>query len=604
MTEKLSGNENPETPGGANTLTSNENFVGNLVYRYAFPSVCALLGMQASGFINSMIIGNVLGGIGLSVVSLVAPVSLVYFSIGSLIGVGASIISGTALGKGDKVLYAQMYTLSYLVALILGAGLTILALVNLDRIVTLLGAEGEFFAYTRDYLRFYIPGGISMLLIYIPLNFLRISGKPNIAMFMLLVMSLLNVICLLIFTVILGMGLGGLALASVTSAAITFIFGASRFWGKDSPLKLRKPAGVMPRVGAMVVAGSPSALNNVCQAIQILGINLLLVKIGTGAFLPAYSLVNATAEFLLAFILGVSQAALPMVSISLGERDFRSIRIILKKAFGLGSIIVGVSAVFLFFFRNTLGLVFGLRDSVLLMNTARGLIFLALSLNLSFINNILANYYNAIGRPAIANIIVFCRLVCFMILPAYLLFAALNINAVWISLILAEAVTLAVVYLVVTVTHARNPGLSRYLLLDSKLVELTKTIDFSVRNTADDVTFASSKISDFCEDNEVPAKKIMQISLAIEEMLIMIDEFSHNPLKVAYTDVRMVVAPESIVLRIRNTGKYFNPLDYYEENKDTEEGFDRTLGIAMIVKMAKQVQYQKTFGVNNLIITI
>jgi anti-sigma regulatory factor (Ser/Thr protein kinase) len=339
-------------------------------------------------------------------------------------------------------------------------------------------------------------------------------------------------------------------------------------------------------------------------AVQILGINLLLVKIGTGTFLPAYSLVNATADFLLAFILGVSQTALPLVSISLGERDFRSIRIILKKAFGLGSIIVSVSAIFLLLFRSALGLVFGLRDSVMLMNIARGLICLALSLNLSFINNMLANYYNAIGRPAIANIIVFCRLVCFMILPAYLLFASLSINAVWISLIIAEAVTLAVVYIVVTVTHAQNPRLSRYLLLDSKLIEENHAIDFSVKNTADDVTFASDKISEFCEENEVPAKKIMQISLAIEEMLIMINEFSLNAAKTEYTDVRIVVAPESIVLRIRNTGKYFNPLDYYYANKDTEEGFDRTMGIAMIVKMAKHVQYQKTFGVNNLIITI
>ncbi|GHV69510.1 hypothetical protein AGMMS49928_12070 [Spirochaetia bacterium] len=585
-------------------LSANENFVGQLVYRYAFPSILALLGTQASGFINSAIIGNTLGSVGLSVVSLVAPVALFYCSLGSLIGVGAAVISGTALGKDDKVLCARMYTLSYLVAIAAGAAITVLGLLNLDRIVTLLGAEGEYFALTRDYMRFYIPGGISMLLIYIPLNFLRVIGKPNLGMIMLLLMSLLNVVCLLIFTVLLGLGLGGLALASVTSSILTFIFGACQFINKDSPLKFRKPVEMLRSMIALIAAGSPSALNNICQAVQILCINLLLVRMGTSFFLPAYSLVSATSEFLLALILGVSQTALPLISISFGERDFRSIRIILKKAIGLGSIIVGLCGVLLLLLRSKMGMIFGIRDASILADSARGLIFLALSLNLSFINNMLANYFNAISRLAIANTIVVCRLICFMLLPLYLLFPAFSINALWISLILAEAITLCVTFLIVTVIHIRNRNFSPYLLLDSTLIDNNRVVDFSVKNTMEDVTFASEKISGFCEENEIPAKKILHISLAIEEMLLMINEFSFTKDKTEYTDVRMMVLEERIIIRIRNTGKYFNPMAYYYENKDTEAGAERTLGIAMILKMAEEVEYRKTFGVNNLVLII
>jgi hypothetical protein len=49
---------------------------------------------------------------------------------------------------------------------------------------------------------------------------------------------------------------------------------------------------------------------------------------------------------------------------------------------------------------------------------------------------------------------------------------------------------------------------------------------------------------------------------------------------------------------------FYHPIDYYYENKDSEEGFDRTPGIAIIVKMARDVIYRTNFGVNNLIITI
>jgi hypothetical protein len=66
----------------------------------------------------------------------------------------------------------------------------------------------------------------------------------------------------------------------------------------------------------------------------------------------------------------------------------------------------------------------------------------------------------------------------------------------------------------------------------------------------------------------------------------------------------MIIPEGLIIIRIRNSGKYFNPVEYYYENKDTEAGFEKIMGIMMILKMARQVEYRETFGVNNLIITI
>jgi hypothetical protein len=57
-------------------------------------------------------------------------------------------------------------------------------------------------------------------------------------------------------------------------------------------------------------------------------------------------------------------------------------------------------------------------------------------------------------------------------------------------------------------------------------------------------------------------------------------------------------------MRIRNAGKRFNPVEYYYENKNTETGREKTLGVDMILKMAQNVEYRETFGLNNLIITI
>ncbi|MDR0628582.1 MAG: hypothetical protein LBG24_02885, partial [Treponema sp.] len=541
------------TPAEKRTLASNDILVGSLVYKYLFPSIFSMLGTRVSSLINSLIIGRILGGTGLTVISLVSPLSLVYMSIGSLIGVGASIVSSIALGKGEKEQCAQAYTLSYLISGGVGLILTTAGLVNLEGIVRFLGADAAHFTYTYDYVRFYILGGMGTLFLYIPLNYLRITGKPNLAMTMLLLMSSLNVAGLGIFVIVLDMGIGGTALASVTSSTLTFLFGVSRLGGKNSPLKLQKPAAVIRHISSIASAGSPSAANNVCRAIQSLGMNLLFVRMGAVMYLPCYTLVNTASDFMLAIILGISQTALPLVGISFGERDFRSIRIILKKALALGNMILGVLAILLFLVRNKMGLFFGIRDTFILENAGMGFIFFAASINLSFINNVIINYFSATRRILIANGMVVSRLVLFMVAPAYLLFPAFRVYAVWISLILAEIVTFCLVFLIITLVHARNSRLSRYLLLDSALVEDNQVIDFSVQNTTEDVDFASTKITDFCEENHISAQKTMYISLAIEEMLMMINEHSLKADRIEYTDIRIVITQEHIVLRIRNT---------------------------------------------------
>ena len=72
-------------------------------------------------------------------------------------------------------------------------------------------------------------------------------------------------------------------------------------------------------------------------------------------------------------------------------------------------------------------------------------------------------------------------------------------------------------------------------------------------------------------------------------------------------DVRIFVDDE-IILRIRNRGKLFNPIDYYYESQENEDELDfamsDALGIEMISKAAKSVYYKSTFGINNLTVVI
>ena len=69
-----------------------------------------------------------------------------------------------------------------------------------------------------------------------------------------------------------------------------------------------------------------------------------------------------------------------------------------------------------------------------------------------------------------------------------------------------------------------------------------------------------------------------------------------------FIDIRIVKMGEDVLLRIRNSGKIFDPLRFYEENRDNEELTEQVLGIKMIAGTAKNIEFRETFGTNNLMI--
>ena len=117
---------------------------------------------------------------------------------------------------------------------------------------------------------------------------------------------------------------------------------------------------------------------------------------------------------------------------------------------------------------------------------------------------------------------------------------------------------------------------------------------------------ASERMAEFCEQNELDPSLAMMLPLAIEEMLVLVNEhcFEHNDKM--YSDVRIVISNEELLLRIRCGGKLFDPIADYRKRtagmSEEELLMDESLGIRMVTQMAKTVSFRRTLGVNNLIV--
>ena len=173
------------------------------------------------------------------------------------------------------------------------------------------------------------------------------------------------------------------------------------------------------------------------------------------------------------------------------------------------------------------------------------------------------------------------------------MFGELNLM-VWLFFPAAEIATMMLCLSAGSI-KAEKMKLNPFYLIDDSLEKSGRSIAMSVEAEQDKICEASEKIQEFCEANDMPPKTAMVISLAAEEIMMIISEKS---LKAGGSiDVRVLNGDDAGVLRIRSGGEKYNPLAAQDES-------DEYMGIRMITGLAKNIDYQSALGVNTLTVII
>jgi anti-sigma regulatory factor (Ser/Thr protein kinase) len=155
--------------------------------------------------------------------------------------------------------------------------------------------------------------------------------------------------------------------------------------------------------------------------------------------------------------------------------------------------------------------------------------------------------------------------------------------------------------------HLPAAGVSMGLLLlltrqRNKTAPDDTALAFSVERDAVKAGEASAAVSDFCGDQGFAVKQTMLLSMAVEELIVLIAEQNADGGDIS---VRLSRFEGGIVLRLRDTGQRFNPLEFCKDRlTDDIEDSIGLMGIKYITEAAEVVYYRETFGVNNLVVII
>ena len=304
-----------------------------------------------------------------------------------------------------------------------------------------------------------------------------------------------------------------------------------------------------------------------------------------------FTVVCSMSDFTLCIVSGVPQTGAPLIGVFRGERNDPAQRDLIRLELRYGLALSGAAAALIALLPGPVCALFGLASG----EAEAALRLFALSLPLAMVCNVLICYYNAAGRVALSNSIVFCRMFLFAVVPAWLL-APLG-TAVWCFRPLAEVLTLLVLIPLLRWFTPRTKDRSPILLLDTRPNQ--QVIDISIENDIQEAVDAAAQIVDFCEQNGMDDRRTMAVSLAIEEMLNILLRYCFRPEERETVDLRVFIIQGVTGLRIRNGGRQFNILKFYEAHKD-EDALGDALGIQLVLKLAVDVRYQRTFGVNTL----
>jgi anti-sigma regulatory factor (Ser/Thr protein kinase) len=343
---------------------------------------------------------------------------------------------------------------------------------------------------------------------------------------------------------------------------------------------------------------------------------LLATLAGAGGILAlsAFKLTDSVDTFAQIFVAGASGSMIPFIGVFAPEKDTGSIRQLLRLGFKWGGAMSLIFTGLCLAFTEPIAAFFGMAGAESLPVVLPAIRVFALSLPLAMVNNILVCLYQANQKTALANVLTLGRSLAWVLLAAYALASRFGVAGVWHSFWIAEALALGVTVLCGIYYNRKNKYLSPLFLLDTEAEKNGAYRSFSVKNTVDSITAASDGITEFCEINGLGRRKTMAIRLAIEEMLVSIHTHGLPADETLTMNVRILIWEEIVVMRIRNSGRAFNPIEYYERNRALQkagmnamediDALSDSLGIKMILDLANSVDYRSTFGVNNITIII
>lgn len=288
--------------------------------RYAIPAVIGTMVNALYNIVDRIFIGQGVGALAISGLTLTFPILIFLQAFGMLIGVGCATRISIYLGR-KQIRQAEEVLGNALVLTVLSFLVTsIPCLLWMDELLFAFGGSDQIIPYAKDYLYITIPGNLFAQLSFSFSAVMRASGYPKKAMIAMLIGAVLNVILDALFILVLDLGIAGAAIATVIAMLVGALFVMSHFLRKDSLVRFRNNTYRLRRPivwGIISIGIAPFAMQLASSLVNLI-LNHSLKTYGGDLAIGANGIISSVGMLLVMLNIGIAQGMQPIVGYNYG----------------------------------------------------------------------------------------------------------------------------------------------------------------------------------------------------------------------------------------------------------------------------------------------
>lgn len=310
-----------------------EEKISTLMCKFSIPCILSLLVSSLYNIVDQIFIGRGVGYLGNGATNVVFPITVIALAIALLVGDGCAAFLSICQGKKDTENAHKSVGNAIILIIFVSIILATLFFVMKESILHAFGATENNISYAREYFD-YIVIGIPFFMFGNSLNsIIRADGSPKFAMISTLVGCIINVILDPIAIFILGWGMKGAAIATISGQIVTALLACYYlFHIKSCSLKRESFQVYGKLLKCILPLGISSFLTQISIVIIMATMNNTLVHYGAiskyGADIPltVVGIVMKVFQIVIAVVVGIAAGVQPIVGYNYGAGKYKRVK--------------------------------------------------------------------------------------------------------------------------------------------------------------------------------------------------------------------------------------------------------------------------------------
>ena len=429
-----------------------DHFSYGRLIRFTLSSIVMMIFTSIYSVVDGLFVSNFVGKTPFAAINLIMPILIILGALGFMIGTGGSAIVAKTLGEGDPVRANRYFSMLVYTTVVGGAVLAAAGELSLPLVSELLGAEGAMLQDCILYGRIILAALPAFMLQNVFQSFMITAEKSRLGLAVTVAAGLTNMVLDFVFIVPLGWGLAGAAIATAISqvigGAVPIVYFARK---NDSLLRLTKAKFEGRILLRTCTNGSSELMSNISASIVTMLYNFQLMRLAGEDGIAAYGVVMYVNFVFSAIFIGYSTGAAPVIGYHYGAQNHAELKNLFRRSLVL-VVISGVAMTVLAeLLAQPLTHVFVGYDAGLYALTVRGFMLYSISFLVSGVNIFGSALFTALNNGLVSAAISFLRTLVFQVAAVLLLPLLLGIDGIWLAIVTAELLALAVtlVFLIV-----------------------------------------------------------------------------------------------------------------------------------------------------------